>query len=155
SSAVIRFLGTRRIAITFRMRNGPFIGGVFHAVPDHNTLCPRGYWFWRRRWRRGRRLYLYRGGDWRYRVWHGSWTSEVIFRYATNWVDFGLCWLTQYECESSHVCCQQDFLSLFSTDLESDRLSNRRLFGPFAGNLVNGEDLGVLQDHIRVSLLCF
>src|SRR6516225_9143509 len=106
SSAIVRLLGTRLIAIAFRLRNGPFVAGVFHAMPDHNMPRARRCRFWRLWRRRGRRLEVYGGGGWRYWFWHCSRSSEVIFRYAANWVDFGLCWLTQYKREPSDVCRQ-------------------------------------------------
>src|SRR6516165_1660676 len=150
-----------RSARSFRQRlrrhhcglNGPVISLVFHAVPNHNPFCDRGCRLWWRRWRWRWHLYVYsRRRRRRYLLW---WPPKIIFRDPMNRLRIGLCWLPQHERKPPDVSRQQDFLGLFRTELESDRLGNRRLFGPFAGNLINGQDLGVLQDHIRVTLFKF
>ena len=71
-----------------------------------------------------------------------------LFRHASNLVGISFFGLAQDQRQPSDIGCEQNFLRVLGTNLKCHGLSNGRLLGAFASDLIDGENLGGLQDDI-------
>ena len=128
----------------------PIVFLRLHTVPDGDVLGPR------RRRRMAAPARPAAGQVATATVFFGGSESRPgLVRSRAARVRTGFRRLPQDQRQPANIGREQDLLRVFRIHFEGHRLGDRRLLGALAGDLINGENFGGLQDDVWSSSDCF